>query len=165
MMRPSQQPPSFSQVPAESVAGDESLALGLLRVIVYAIVAVIGLALAWGLLTYLTHKIYFQAATIIGLLIALSLTSAFKRLTLPVFLLISLPTILLTGLTVMLGDYFFYVLSAIREYGVSPLNAIIDVAANFLEIEFGQSSDGMLSLLMGGLGSLFGIFVIIRRRA
>jgi hypothetical protein len=71
-------------------------------------------AVVWGVLAYFTNSIFLYAAIGIGLVISWALTAGFRTVTTPVRVLMFLPAIVLTLVSVSLGDLIFCTCLAFR---------------------------------------------------
>lgn len=119
-------------------------------------------AVAWGVLAYFTHSIFLYAAIGIGLVIALATTAGFRTITTPIRVLMFLPAIALTLVSVSLGDLIFYTLDAMREFNVSLGEAALVILENAVEIL--SDPEEVKTYIFGGLGALLGVFSGMRRR-
>lgn len=121
--------------------------------------AVLVSALGWGLLAYFTNSIYVFAAIVIGFIVAFAVTFPFKRVSLPLAFLLFFPTAALTVLSVLLGDFLYYVLSAMKQFDWSMADAIAQVTRNFVDI---ARQDSIASILFAAFGTLVGFFNAVR---
>lgn len=127
-----------------------------------AVGATVLCALLWGVLAYFTNSIFLYAAIGIGLVIAWATTAGFRVVTTPLRVLMFLPAIGLTLVSVSLGDLIYYTLGAAREFDVNLLEAALAVLDNAVEIL--SDPDEVKTYIFGGLGALLGVFSGMRRR-
>lgn len=119
-------------------------------------------ALLWGVLAYFTNSIFLYAAIGIGVVIAWATTAGFRTVTTPIRIVMFLPAIGLTLISVALGDLIFYTLHAMREFDVSLIEAALAVLENAIEIL--SDPEEVQTYIFGGLGALLGVFSGMRRR-
>lgn len=152
---------SFAQ-PENRPASQGGLVSFLMRLVAsgfLSIGAVLVSALGWGLLAYFTNSIYVFAAIVIGFIVAFAVTFPFKRVSLPLAFLLFFPTAALTVLSVLLGDFLYYVLSAMKQFDWSMADAIAQVTRNFVDI---ARQDSIASILFAAFGTLVGFFNAVR---
>ncbi|MFZ6027234.1 MAG: hypothetical protein ACOYYS_05920 [Chloroflexota bacterium] len=135
----------------------QSCLAGLIKSIIFSAIAVVVCAAAWGLVAYFTNTIYVWAAIVIGLLVSIAALSGFKRMNIGIALLMLVPCIALTLLSIAMGDFLYYTLMGIKEAQLDWLTSVREVAEVFIEYEI-TSEDGRASLLFGGIGALVGFF-------
>jgi hypothetical protein len=121
--------------------------------------AVLVSALGWGFLAYFTDSIYVFVAIVIGFIVAFAITFPFKRVSIPLAFLLFFPTAALTILSVLLGDYLYYVLSAMKQMDWSLTESAVTVAANYMDI---VGKDSIASILFAAFGTLVGFFNAVR---
>lgn len=119
-------------------------------------------AVVWGVLAYFTNSIFLYAAIGIGLAISWASTAGFRTITTPVRVLMFLPAIVLTLVSVSLGDLIFYTLDAMREFRVGLGDAAFVVMEHAVEIL--SDPEEVKTYIFGGLGALLGVFSGMRRR-
>ncbi|MDA0243993.1 MAG: hypothetical protein OT477_11300 [Chloroflexi bacterium] len=116
-------------------------------------------AAAWGALAYYTNSVYMVAAIVIGFAVSFAVTYPFERIGFFLALLLFFPVVLLSAVTVLLGDYIFYVLVIIAEEGVTASEAIYGVAEIFVEV---ARQDSAGSLVFGIIGAVIGFYNAVR---
>ena len=116
-------------------------------------------AAAWGALAYYTNSVYMVAAIVIGFAVSFAVTYPFERIGFFLALLLFFPVVLLSAVTVLLGDYIFYVLVIIAEEGVTASEAIYGVAEIFIEV---ARQDSAGSLVFGIIGAVIGFYNAVR---
>jgi len=139
----------------------ESWLTNLVKTFVFSVVVVLVCAVVWGLVGYFTNTIYFWAAIVIGLLVSLAAMSGFKRVNLGIAVLMLIPCLALTLLSIALGDFLYYTLMGVKAAQLDLLTSIGQVARTFIDYEI-SSKDGRASLLLGGIGALVGFFYTVR---
>lgn len=152
----------FAQ-PEKQAAGRGGVGYFLMRLVAAAFLsgaAVVVGALGWGVLAYLTNSVFVLAAIVIGFMVAFAVTFPFQRISIPLAFLLFFPTAVLTALTVILGDYVYYTLSAMREFDWGLADAAVQVARNFIDL---TGRDTVVSLLLAAFGTLVGFFNAVRR--
>jgi hypothetical protein len=133
---------------------------GLIKSFIISVIVVVVCAAAWGAVAYFTGKIYVWGAILIGVVVSMAAMSGFTKVNIGVALLMFIPSVALTLAAILLGDYIFYTLSAMREFGVDLSTALQGVAELFIELE--TSQDGKTSMLLGGIGALVGFYYAVR---
>lgn len=116
-------------------------------------------AAAWGALAFYTNTVYMVAAIVIGFAVSFAVTYPFERIPFWLAILLFLPAIFLSAVTVLLGDYIFYVLVIMADEGATASEAIYGVAEIFVELAR-QESVG--SLIFGVIGALIGFYNAVR---
>ena len=116
-------------------------------------------AAAWGALAYYTNSVYMVAAIVIGFAVSFAVTYPFERIGFLLALLLFFPIVMLSAITVLLGDYIFYVLVIIAEEGVTASEAIYGVAEIFIEV---ARQDSAGSLVFGIIGAVIGFYNAVR---
>lgn len=117
---------------------------------VTGVAACLVMALLWGGVAYASERIFLYGAILMGLAIAWSVNWGMGKVNLFGRGL----AIALTVCSVLLGDYFFILLSTAREWGESvSLEMARLVAAEFPAMEFAGGSTGWMSLLFGVVGA------------
>jgi hypothetical protein len=139
----------------------ESWLTNLVKTFLFSVVVVLVCAVAWGLVGYFTNTIYFWAAIVIGLLVSLAAMSGFKRVNIGIAILMFIPCLVLTLLSIVLGDFLYYTLLGVKEAQLDWLTSMGQVAQAFIDYEI-SSKDGRASLLFGGIGALVGFFYAVR---
>jgi hypothetical protein len=139
----------------------ESCLTNLVKTFVFSAVVVLVCAVAWGLVAYFTNTVYFWAAIVIGLLVSLAAMSGFKRVNIGIAILMFIPCLALTLLSIALGDFLYYTLLGVKEAQLDWLTSMSKVAQTFIDYEI-SSKDGRASLLLGGIGALVGFFYAVR---
>lgn len=152
---PSGSPQSASGAPP-AIQPSTSCVGNLIKTVVFSIAAVIVCALAWGIVAYFTNKIFFWGAILIGVVVSLAAMSGFPRVNFGVAALMLIPSVALTLVAILLGDFIFYTLSAMRELQMGLLPAIQGIAEVFVELESGK--EGVASMVFGGIGALVGFY-------
>lgn len=151
-------------VPASTQTADqkpESCLTNLVKTFVFSVAVVLVCAVAWGLVGYFTNTVYFWAAIVIGLLVSLAAISGFKRVNIGIAVLMLIPCLALTLLSIALGDFLYYTLLGVKEAQLDWLTSMGQVAQIFIDYEI-SSKDGRTSLLLGGIGALVGFFYAMR---
>ena len=116
-------------------------------------------AAAWGALAFYTNSVYMVAAIVIGFAVSFAVTYPFERIGFLLALLLFFPIVMLSAITVLLGDYIFYVLVIIAEEGVTASEAIYGVAEIFIEV---ARQDSAGSLVFGIIGAVIGFYNAVR---
>jgi hypothetical protein len=153
---------SFAQPESRPAAQGSGIFAFLLRLVAsgfLSVGAVLVSAVGWGLLAYFTNSIYVFAAIVIGFIVAFAVTFPFKRVPLLLAFLLFFPTAALTILSVLLGDFLYYVLVGMKEFDWSMADAAAQVARNFMDI---AGRDSLASLLFAAFGTLVGFFNAVR---
>lgn len=136
-----------------------SLIWRLLLAVIFSAVAVAVTAVGWGVLAYLTGKVYFIVAILIGMIITFAITYPFDRISLPLAAILFFPAAFLTILTVLFGDAIFYMLTAIFEYNLEVTEAVVAITSQ--PLDFLQESLG--SIVLAAIGTVLGFANGIRR--
>lgn len=164
--------PQFSSSPNPSPAppppnvDPEPVGMILVRLplaLLLGVVAAVVCGVLWGLLAYFTESIFLYGAIAIGGVVSFAITSAFKRITWPIALLMFFPALLLTVGSVLFGDLLFYVLVVMKEFEVGFLDAALTVLENVVEIA--TDKDEAASYIFALIGAGLGFFGAVRRGA
>lgn len=109
------------------------------------------MALCWGGLAFALERIFLYGAILIGLAVAWAVNRGMGKINTYGRVL----TVVLTPLSVLAGDFFFFVLVMSRELK-QPVSAAIAslVAEHFYELEFVEST-GYISVLFGLIGAVY----------
>lgn len=146
---------AVAQEPPESCLGN------LIKTIVFSAAAVVVCAAAWGLVAYFTNTIYFWGAIVIGLIVSVAALSGFRHVNIGIAILMLVPCLALTLLSIALGDFLYYTLIGVKEAQLDLLTSAREVAQIFIEYEI-SSKDGRASMVFGGIGALLGFFNAVR---
>ena len=115
-------------------------------------------ALAWAVLAYIANGTYLLLAIGIGVVIATAVGRLVTHPTWPVALLLFFPAALLTAVTILLGDYLFYIFVLMSE-GTPFTEAIGVISARFVEL---SAVDTITALIYALIGTLIGhIFAML----
>ncbi|WP_243287940.1 hypothetical protein [Geothrix terrae] len=113
------------------------------------------LAVLWGGLAYLIHRIFLWGAIGIGVALAWAINRGMEKVNHVGRAL----TVLLTVVTVLAGDYLFILFSAAREVeGGLSLRLALLAAQHFFEADF-QEGSGYVSLLFALIGAGYILYV------
>jgi len=113
------------------------------------------MAVAWGGIAYGLERIFLFGAILIGLAIAWAVNRGMGKINLYGRIL----TVALTPMSVLAGDYIFFLLGIARETQQPITGAFASlVASHFVDLEFNQSS-GLMSLLFGLIGAGYVLFM------
>lgn len=113
------------------------------------------LAVAWGGIAYLIHRIFLWGAIGIGVALAWTINRGMEKVNHFGRAL----TVLLTLATVLAGDYLFILFSAAQESeGGLSLRLASAVATHFYEVDF-QNGSGFVSLLFALVGAGYILYV------
>lgn len=113
------------------------------------------MALAWGGVAYGLERIFLFAAILMGLAVAWAVNRGMGKINLYGRIL----TVALTPLSVLAGDYVFFLLGISRETQQPITGALASlVADHFVDLEFRQSS-GAASLIFGLIGAGYVLFI------
>ncbi len=113
------------------------------------------LAVAWGGLAYLIHRIFLWGAIGIGVALAWAINRGMEKVNHFGRVL----TVLLTLGTVLAGDYLFILFSAAREVeGGMSLRLASAVVSHFYEADF-QNGSGFVSLIFALVGAGYILYV------
>lgn len=127
----------------------ESLASNPMAGLLYGLLTGMVLAVLWGGLAFLIHRIFLWGAIGIGVALAWSINRGMEKVNHFGRML----TVLLTLATVLAGDYLFILFSAAREVeGGLSLRLAIVAAQHFFEANF-QNGSGYISLLFALVGA------------
>jgi hypothetical protein len=152
--------PSASPVSEADEPG--ALVISLMMAGVLGLAAAIACAVLWGVIAYFTGRIFLIGAILIGMAVTFATTVNFRRVTLPIGVMVFLLSLALTFFSVIVGDLLFYVLSAGRELELGFADAFRLVMANAIEII--TDPEEIMSYFFAGLGALLGFYNVMRRR-
>ncbi len=135
-------------------------ALNLALALVYSFLAALACGVVWGLVCYWTNTNYFYIAVAIGFIVSLVATLQFSKMNIGIALLLLIPCLVFTLISVALGDFLYYTLFAAKDMQIPFAQAAGMVAGSFVEIE--TSSEGAGSLVMGAIGAIIGFYRAVR---
>lgn len=128
---------------------------------VYGVGAMLLGAVIWGLVAYFLNSIFLVGAFFIGGLVTLAIASPFHRISVPLGILLFLPAVGMTLISIVMGDLLFYTLSAMKEFDMSFMEAAFAILENADKLL--TSSDQAGSYIFGGLGAVLAFFNVVRR--
>ncbi len=155
--------PTVPGVPSPTVQVPEekrSFLASYLSALLWGIIAALICGIIWGVVCYFTNTNYFWLAIVIGFIVSIAASSAFKKLNFGIALLLLIPCLVLTVASVALGDFLYYTLGWAKEAQLPIMQSAREVAEAFIEVE--TSKEGAPSLLLGALGAIFGFFRAVR---
>lgn len=119
--------------------------------------------LLWGALAYLTESIYFMIAIVIGIAVTFAVTFPFKRVPLLLALLLFLPSLVLTVIAVLWGEYLFYTFSLMNETGMGLMDALERVARFFIRFAITEDGESISSIVFALIGAVLGFISSARK--
>ncbi len=146
-------PPANSPLVSES--GSPTAAIGALAgqlalSLLLGLIAMIGVAIAWGLLANATNSVYLYAAVFAGIAIGGAMLWPLGKANTLLRVGILLVAAVLTIAAVLAGDFLYYTLQIMDRNSVSLIDAAFIAAPRFIEAE---SEDGVMSVLFGLAGA------------
>lgn len=120
-----------------------------------AVVMVVS-ALAWGGIAYATQQVFVLAAVVIGFAISFGLSYPFSRVSIPLMILLVVPTLAFTVLTVLAGDMVYYTLIIADSQGLAYGEALTAAIEDYEQLL--NSSDTVQSVVIACIGALLGVF-------
>lgn len=123
--------------------------------------AVFGGALGWALLGYLAGRMSLAVAFIIGAGVALAFALPFTTMSVVKAILLFVPCVAMTLVSILLGEYLCTVLLVSREFEAPLLDSALAVALN---PEVLSTGDTAIGLFFGVIGGIVGFANVVRRR-
>lgn len=162
-------PPQAYQVPIEgmpqAIQPEQSLGGKITKALLIGIAAVVIGALVWGGLAYLTERIFAYVAVVIGFGVSYALTSPFKRpLAVPVILTLIVPAFAFTIISVLLGDFFFVVLSFAKEFNIGIGEAFKAIQPGYFDaMREAGLGETLKSVIFALIGAGYGFYNAVKR--
>lgn len=139
-----------------SFLGKLLIALGL------GVLAIVVGGLLWAVLAYFLERLSLAIALGIGAAIALAYAFPFRPVTIRKAVILFLPCVASTLLSILLGAYILTVLLVSHEFQAPLIDAAKLVASNF-EVVL-KAPNTAVGLFLGSIGAIFGYLSVIRQR-
>lgn len=140
----------------ESPSSESSFIVRLIIGLFITAVVMVVSALAWGGIAYAVERVYVYAAVIIGFAISFGLSYPFSRVSIPVIILLVVPTLALTVLTILAGNLVQYTL---LYADARQITYIQSAGAVFQDYEMVLDNPTTIpSIVIASIGALLGIF-------
>ena len=144
----------------ESPPSESSFIVRLITGLFITAIVMVLSALAWGGIAYATQQVFVLAAIVIGFAVSFGLSYPFSRVSIPLMILLVVPTLILTILTVLAGNMVYYTLLIADAQQLSYSEALTAAIVDY-ELLL-NSSNTIQSVVIACIGALLGVFNLAR---